>query len=99
MKEVFLFATDISLLTMSQKDYEKAVKAVSKLPGLFGVHPDVAYVLIMFDKVEDAITARGIWTEKGYNAGRYIMSGRIEDDGLTITVDKPVHDCSGGPVQ
>ena len=99
MQKVFLFATDISPLRMTPQDFETAVEKVSDLPGMIAVHPDVTYVLIIFDTLENAITARGIWTEAGYNAARYIMNGRIEDDGQTITVDSPVFDSHGGPMQ
>lgn len=99
MQNVFLFATDISPLNMSNRDFETAVEKVSDLPGMIAVHPDITYVLIIFDTLENAITARGIWTEQGYNAARYIMNGRIEDDGQTITVDRPAFDSQGGPLQ
>ena len=99
MQKVFLFATDISPIKMTAQDYETAVEKISNLPGMIAVHPDMTYVLVMFDTLENAILSRGIWTEEGYNAGRYIMNGRIEDDGLTITVDSPAYDTSGGPVQ
>ena len=99
MKNVFLFATDINPLKMSAQHYEAAVEKISSLPGMIAVHPDINYVLVIFDTLENAILSRGIWTEAGYNAARFIMSGRIEDDGLTITVNSPAYDSSGGPVQ
>lgn len=99
VKKAFLFATDINPLKMSSQLYEAAVEKISSLPGMIAVHPDISYVLIAFDTLENAIMARGIWTESGYNAGRYIMNGRIEDNGLTLTVISPAYDTSGGPVQ
>ena len=99
MEKVFLFATNMSPLGMPFNEFEKAVEKTKDLPGMIAVHPDVTYALIIFDTLENAITSRGIWTEAGYEAARYIMNGRIEDDWQTITVDDPAFDCQGGPLQ
>lgn len=99
-RELFVFAVGaFDPFSMKPEEAETLVMFIKNLPGFFAIHPDVNYNLLCFDTLEHAISSRGIWTETGNEAGRYIMNAKIEGDEETLMVGSPAWDSKGGMPQ
>lgn len=92
---VYMFAIGVIDPFIDLKAADAAVTFIKKLPGFVAVHPDITYTLLCFDTLENAIKSRGIWTETGNEAGRYIMNAVIDQDKGMLTVNDPAWDSQG----
>ena len=96
--DVCVFAVGMIDLFSSQAAIDNTIGFMKSLPGFCAVHPDIMYTLLCFDTLENAITSRGMWTETGKNAARYIMKATIDREKGMLTVKSPAWDSQGGPV-
>lgn len=94
---VFLFAIGAIDPITDKEAADRAIEFIMGLPGFVAVHPNPEYTLLCFDTLDNAITSRGIYTETGNQAGRYIMNAVIDRD--TLQVNSPAWDSQGGNVQ
>ena len=97
--KVYTFAVNAIDPFSDMKAADAAIKLIKNLPGFVAVHPDLSYTLLCFDTLENAIASRGMWTENGNEAARYIMNAVIDKGKGMLTVDGPAWDSQGGPVQ
>lgn len=97
--KVFTFTIGIIDPFKDRKAADWAVRFISKLPGLVGVHPDADYTILIFDTLDNAILSRARFTETGNDAGYYIMNAEIQDDGLLVIRSAAYDIRTGGMVK
>ena len=96
--DVYVFSVGMIDLFSSQAAIDNTIGFIKKLPGFCAVHPDIMYTMLCFDTLENAITSRGMWTETGNNAARFIMNATIDHEKGMLIVKDPAWDSQGGPI-